>query len=74
MQSGLFAQEIVPVTVPGKKGKPDIIVDKDEEYKRVNFEKVPALATVFQKENGKSFFHFALKSIIQRLGIILKIL
>ena len=27
--SGLFAQEIVPVTIKGKKGKPDIVVSED---------------------------------------------
>lgn len=48
----VFDAEIVPVTVKGKKGKPDIIVAEDEEYKRVNFEKFAKLATVFQKENG----------------------
>ncbi|KFM68212.1 Acetyl-CoA acetyltransferase, mitochondrial, partial [Stegodyphus mimosarum] len=51
-ESGLFKCEIVPVSVPGKKGKPETVVDTDEEYKRVNFEKVPYLPTVFQKENG----------------------
>ncbi|KAG8177001.1 hypothetical protein JTE90_006946 [Oedothorax gibbosus] len=51
-ESGLFAKEIVPVKIPGKKGKPDTLVDTDEEYKRVNFDKVPQLPTVFQKENG----------------------
>ncbi|XP_035215969.1 acetyl-CoA acetyltransferase, mitochondrial-like, partial [Stegodyphus dumicola] len=51
-ESGLFKCEVVPVSVPGKKGKPETVVDTDEEYKRVNFEKVPSLPTVFQKENG----------------------
>lgn len=52
VESGIFQQEIVPVTIPGKKGKPDVVINTDEEYKRVNFEKVPLLPTVFQKENG----------------------
>ncbi|GIY42359.1 acetyl-CoA acetyltransferase, mitochondrial [Caerostris darwini] len=52
VESGVFSKEIVPVIIPGKKGKPDVAVDTDEEYKRVNFEKVPMLPTVFQKENG----------------------
>lgn len=34
-------------------GKPDVEVKEDEEYKRVDFSKVPKLKTVFQKENGK---------------------
>lgn len=33
-------------------GKPDVVVKEDEEYKRVDFSKVPKLKTVFQKENG----------------------
>ncbi|GFT90953.1 acetyl-CoA acetyltransferase, mitochondrial [Nephila pilipes] len=49
---GIFLKEIVPVVVPGKKGKPSTTVKEDEEYKRVNYDKVPQLPTVFQKENG----------------------
>ncbi|CAH2225332.1 acetyl- acetyltransferase, mitochondrial [Pelobates cultripes] len=49
--SGLLANEITPVTI-SQKGKPDIIVQEDEEYKRVDFSKVPKLKTVFQKDNG----------------------
>ncbi len=30
----------------------DVVVSEDEEFKRVNFEKMPSLKTVFQKENG----------------------
>ena len=29
-QAGKFADELVPVTVPGKRGKPDTVVDRDE--------------------------------------------
>ena len=28
--AGRFAEELVPVTVPGKRGKPDVVVDRDE--------------------------------------------
>ncbi|XP_055945716.1 acetyl-CoA acetyltransferase, mitochondrial-like [Argiope bruennichi] len=52
VESGVFSKEIIPVTIPGKRGKPDVVINTDEEYKRVNFEKVPQLPTVFQKENG----------------------
>ncbi|XP_012264184.2 acetyl-CoA acetyltransferase, mitochondrial [Athalia rosae] len=48
----VFQDELVPVNVPQKKGKPDIVFAEDEEYKRVSFEKFPKLSTVFQKENG----------------------
>ncbi|XP_055535054.1 acetyl-CoA acetyltransferase, mitochondrial isoform X2 [Wyeomyia smithii] len=50
--SKVFDSEITPVTIPGKRGKPDVVVKEDEEYKRVNFDKFGQLATVFQKENG----------------------
>jgi len=48
----VFDAEIVPVTVPGKRGKPGVVVSEDEEFKRVDFAKFPKLATVFQRENG----------------------
>uniref|UniRef100_A0A8C8SC60 acetyl-CoA C-acetyltransferase n=1 Tax=Pelusios castaneus TaxID=367368 RepID=A0A8C8SC60_9SAUR len=50
-ESGELAKEVVPVSV-SQKGKPSIEVKEDEEYKRVDFSKVPKLKTVFQKENG----------------------
>ncbi|KAK2570973.1 Acetyl-CoA acetyltransferase, partial [Acropora cervicornis] len=34
------------------KGKPDLVVSEDEEYKKVSFEKFTSLKPVFQKENG----------------------
>ncbi|XP_048349181.1 acetyl-CoA acetyltransferase, mitochondrial [Sphaerodactylus townsendi] len=49
--SGVLAKEIVPVTI-SQKGKPDTEFKEDEEYKRVDFSKVPKLRAVFQKENG----------------------
>ncbi|MHB8402969.1 MAG: acetyl-CoA C-acyltransferase [Bacteroidia bacterium] len=42
-----FAEEIIPVTISTKKG--DVIVSEDEEYKQVNFDKVPQLKPVFDK-------------------------
>uniref|UniRef100_A0A146KZZ3 acetyl-CoA C-acetyltransferase n=1 Tax=Lygus hesperus TaxID=30085 RepID=A0A146KZZ3_LYGHE len=35
-----------------KRGKEDLIVEEDEEYKKVNFDKFSKLSTVFQKEGG----------------------
>uniref|UniRef100_A0ABK0L7U3 Acetyl-CoA acetyltransferase, mitochondrial n=1 Tax=Rattus norvegicus TaxID=10116 RepID=A0ABK0L7U3_RAT len=49
--AGKFANEITPITI-SVKGKPDVVVKEDEEYKRVDFSKVPKLKTVFQKENA----------------------
>lgn len=47
----LFKNEIVPVTIKPKRG-PEIVVNEDEEYKRVDFSRFEKLATVFQRENG----------------------
>lgn len=48
-QKGQFANEIVPVQVPVKKGLP-ITLSEDEEYQRVDFEKIPALRPAFTPE------------------------
>ncbi|WP_412063573.1 thiolase family protein [Rubrivirga sp. IMCC45206] len=48
VENGAFAQEIVSVTVPGRKG--DTVVDTDEEPAKTNFDKIPTLRAVFTKE------------------------
>jgi acetyl-CoA C-acetyltransferase len=48
---GKFADEVVPVSIPQRKGDP-IIFSEDEEYKAVNFDRLPTLPTVFKKEEG----------------------
>lgn len=48
-ESGVFKNEIVPVAVPQRRGEP-ILVSEDEEYKRVKFEKIPALRPAFSKD------------------------
>jgi acetyl-CoA C-acetyltransferase len=48
VENGKFKEEIVPVEVKTKKGS--VIVDTDEEYKNVVFDKIPVLSPVFQKE------------------------
>ncbi|PIY13267.1 MAG: acetyl-CoA C-acyltransferase [Flexibacter sp. CG_4_10_14_3_um_filter_32_15] len=45
-ESGKFKDEIVAVEIPQRKGDP-VIVNEDEEYKKVNFDKIPALRAVF---------------------------
>lgn len=47
-QEGLFADEIVPVTV--RSGKSELTVTLDEEPQKVKFEKIPELKPVFTKE------------------------
>jgi acetyl-CoA C-acetyltransferase len=47
--AGKFKDEIVPVEITGKKGDVTLF-SEDEEYKNVNFEKIPGLKPVFTKE------------------------
>ncbi|WP_421754074.1 acetyl-CoA C-acyltransferase [Croceimicrobium sp.] len=48
-ENGKFAEEVIPVSVPQRKGDP-IIVDRDEDVFKVNHAKVPTLRPVFDKE------------------------
>jgi len=48
-KNGYFKNEVVPVEIPQRKGNP-IIFAEDEEYKAVNFDKIPSLSPVFQKD------------------------
>lgn len=47
-EKGIFKNEIVPVSIPQRKGDP-ILVDEDEEYKKVRYDKIPTLPAVFSK-------------------------
>jgi acetyl-CoA C-acetyltransferase len=46
---GKFDNEIVPVSIPQRKGEP-LVISKDEEPGKVKFEKIPALRPVFEKD------------------------
>lgn len=48
-EAGYFKEEIVPVSIPQRRGEP-VLMTEDEEYKRVKFEKIPALRPAFSKE------------------------
>ncbi len=48
-KAGKFAEEVVPVEVPQRRGEP-ILVSEDEEFKNVRMEKVPALRPAFTKD------------------------
>ncbi|KEO72562.1 acetyl-CoA C-acyltransferase [Anditalea andensis] len=50
-KNGAFKDEVIPVEIKGKKGD-SIIVDEDEEYKNVMFDKIPSLRPVFDKEGS----------------------
>ncbi len=48
-EAGKFKDEVIPVSIPQRKGDP-LIISEDEEYKNVKFEKIPKLRPVFSKE------------------------
>ncbi len=47
-KAGYFKDEVIPVEVPQRKG-PALVISEDEEYKNVNFDRIPTLPTVFDK-------------------------
>jgi acetyl-CoA C-acetyltransferase len=49
IHNGWFKEEIIPVSIPQKKGAP-VVVDQDEEPAKVNFEKIAQLNPAFSKE------------------------
>jgi len=48
-ENNYFQNEIAPVEIP-QKGKDSIWINKDEEFSNVNFDKIPLLKPVFEKE------------------------
>ncbi|WKX93509.1 hypothetical protein Q1695_011073 [Nippostrongylus brasiliensis] len=48
-KSGLFAEEVIPVTVKPKRGA-SFVVSEDEEFKKLVESKVPTLSAVFVKD------------------------
>ncbi|MBK6949818.1 MAG: acetyl-CoA C-acyltransferase [Haliscomenobacter sp.] len=77
---GLFQDEIVPVPVPQRKGDP-ILLTEDEEYKKVDFEKIPTLRPAFTPDgtvtaanastinDGASALVLASKAKVEALGL-----
>jgi acetyl-CoA C-acetyltransferase len=51
INEGRFENEIVPVTIPQKKGDP-IVFAKDEEPWNVKFDKIPSLKSAFTKDGS----------------------
>lgn len=47
--NGSFEKEIIPVSIPQRKGDP-IVFAKDEEYTKVMFDKIPGLRPAFSKD------------------------
>ena len=77
---GKFKEEVVPVSIPQRKGDP-VVVAEDEEYKNVKLEKIPALRPVFNKEgtvtaanastlnDGASALIIASKEAVEKHGL-----
>jgi len=51
-EAGLFKTEIVPVEVSGGRGKPAIKVEKDDEVKNLNIDKLKAMRPAFKANGG----------------------
>jgi len=47
-KKGMFKEEVVPVEIKDKKGF--YLIEEDEEFRKVNFEKIPSLRPVFQQD------------------------
>jgi acetyl-CoA C-acetyltransferase len=47
--AGQMSEEIIPVSIPQRKGDP-IVMTQDEEYGRVKFDKIPGLRPAFNKD------------------------
>jgi acetyl-CoA C-acetyltransferase len=50
--AGVFAAEIVAVEVSGGKGKPHVKVDRDDEVKNLNIDKLKAMRPAFKPNGG----------------------
>ncbi len=48
-KAGKYANEVVPVMVPQRRGEP-IIINEDEEFKNVRMDKIPSLRPAFSKD------------------------
>jgi acetyl-CoA C-acetyltransferase len=79
-KAGKFNDEIVPVSVPQRKGDP-IMISEDEEYKNVFLDKIPSLRPAFEKEgtvtaanastlnDGASALILASKEAVEKYGL-----
>ena len=79
-KAGKFDNEVVPVSIPQRKGN-DLIIDEDEEYKNVFLDKIPNLRPAFDKEgtitaanastlnDGASALILASKEAVEKHGL-----
>lgn len=50
--AGLLAKEICPVEIPGRRNKPSIIISEDEEFRKLDVNKVRTLTPYFDRQSG----------------------
>jgi acetyl-CoA C-acetyltransferase len=79
-RDGKFKAEIIPIELPSKKGDPVWMLE-DEEYKNVNFDKIPGLRPAFSKDgtvtaanastinDGAAALVLASEEMVKRLGV-----
>ena len=79
-EAGFFKSEIIPVTIPQKKGDPIQILE-DEEFKKVFFDKIPGLRPAFTPDgtvtaanastinDGAAALILASAAAVKRLGL-----
>ncbi|ROT42336.1 acetyl-CoA acetyltransferase [Sodiomyces alkalinus F11] len=51
-EAGVFTTEIAPIEVPGGRGKPAVKVDRDDEVKNLNVDKLRAMRPAFVPNGG----------------------
>ncbi|VEU20150.1 DEKNAAC101000 [Brettanomyces naardenensis] len=49
-EAGKYKEEISPITIKGKRGKPDVTIEVDEEVKRLDEKRLRSARTVFKKD------------------------
>jgi acetyl-CoA C-acetyltransferase len=79
-EAGMFADEIVPVEIQGRKGE-SILIAEDEEFKNVVFDKIPFLKPVFDPNgtvtaanastmnDGASALVLVSKEVVEKYGL-----
>ena len=79
-QAGNFSEEVVPVSVPQRRGEP-LVVDCDEEHTNVRLDKIPQLRPAFDKKgtvtaanastlnDGASALVLASEEAVAKLGL-----
>ena len=49
-EAGKFTDEVAPVTIKGKRGKPDTVISVDEEFTNIKMDKITSIPSAFKKD------------------------